>query len=170
MCRTLRGLLLAGTCLTVAACDALAPVVRYTDELTDSSTGRTVFVRGPAQVFGLVGFIAGVPIEIVALPGTYIYYRVRKSQETSPEPDPVTIFLFPSFWLWRAAALLATPFDLLEFAVYRGWLPPKTLTADERRNLEDRIDAETLPRHPVQPVYPKPRPSDGRDDRSTPPR
>ncbi len=55
--RRAAGILVLAALLTTTACDQLAPIVRYTDELTNEHTGRTPFVRYPAQSFGFVGFI-----------------------------------------------------------------------------------------------------------------
>lgn len=139
---------------SATACDQLAPVVRYTDELTNENTGRTPFVRYPAQGFGFVGFIGGIPFDLIALPATYTFYEMNKSLPPGQATDSVTIFLFPSFVLWRSAILLAAPLDALEFAVYRAFLPPKTMNPFEQEDLENRLDRETLPRHPVEPLYP----------------
>lgn len=126
-------------------------VVRYTDELVDSRTGRTLFVRTPATFGGVVGFLAGIPVDIVALPVTYPVYKAQDEGTV----DPLSIFLFPSFVLWRAGVLIGTPFDVLEFLVYRMWLPEDTLNAEERERLELQIDEDTLPNHPVEWVYPR---------------
>ncbi len=158
--------LLLATLLTATACDQLAPVVRYTDELTNEHTGRTSFVRGPAEVFGFIGFIGGIPFDLVALPATYIFYEMNKTLPPGQATDSVTIFLFPSFVMWRGAILLAAPLDVVEFAFYRAFLPTKTLNPFEQEDLENRIDRETLPRHPVVPVYPVVKRSDPADSGS----
>ena len=150
------GSVLGAALLTITACDQLAPVVRYTDELTNPSTGRTALVRAPAEVFGFIGFVGGVPFDILALPATYTYYKLNQSLPPGQATDAVTIFLLPSFVLWRSAVLFAAPLDALEFIGYRVWLPPTTLNYEEQEDLENRIDRETLPRHPVEPLYPKP--------------
>jgi hypothetical protein len=140
------------------ACDQLAPVVRYTDELTNEHTGRTPFVRYPAQGLGFVGFIGGIPFDLIALPATYTFYEMNKNLPPGQATDSVTIFLFPSFVLWRSAILLAAPLDAIEFACYRAFLPRKTPNPFEQEDLENRLDRETLPRHPVEPLYPVHRP------------
>ncbi|MEE9126943.1 MAG: hypothetical protein V3U11_07365 [Planctomycetota bacterium] len=150
------GSVLGAALLTITACDQLAPVVRYTDELTNPDTGRTALVRAPAEVFGFIGFVGGIPFDILALPATYTYYKLNQSLPPGQATDAVTIFLFPSFVLWRSAVLFAAPLDALEFLAYRAYLPPATLNYEEQEDLENRLDRETLPRHPVEPLYPKP--------------
>jgi len=145
------------------ACDQLAPVVRYTDELTSENTGRTALVRVPAEAFGFVGFIGGIPLDLVALPATYVFYEMNKNLPPGQATDAVTIFLFPSFVLWRGAILMAAPLDALEFVAYRVFLPAKTLNPFEQEDLENRLDRETLPRHPVEPLYPLPERSEAAD-------
>lgn len=155
--------LLVVTLWTVTACDQLAPVVRYTDELTNEYTGRTALVRVPAEAFGMVGFVSGIPLDLVALPASYVFYEMNKNLPPGQATDAVTIFLFPSFVLWRGAILLAAPLDAIEFLCYRVFLPAKTMNPFEQEDLENRIDRETLPRHPVEPLYPVPK-SDGAAD------
>ena len=161
--RHVAGSLLLATVLTSTACDQLAPIVRYTDELTNVATGRTPLVRAPAEAFGTIGFVGGLPFDIAALPLTYTFYEMNKSLPPGQATDPVTIFLFPSFVLWRAALLLAAPLDALEFVCYRAYLPPKTLNREEQEDLEHRLDRESLPRHPVEPLYPETKRSDPTD-------
>ena len=163
--RRAAGIVLLATLLTTTACDQLAPIVRYTDELTNEHTGRTPFVRYPAQSFGFLGFIGGIPFDLIALPATYTFYEMNKSLPPGQATDSVTIFLFPSFVMWRAAILLAAPLDAVEFAFYRAFLPAKTLNPFEQEDLENRLDRETLPRHPVEPLYPAAK-RDGRADSS----
>ena len=124
--------------------------VRYTDALTDARTGRTLFVRVPASFGGVVGFVAGVPFDVVALPVSYPVY-VTQPEESR---DPLTIFLFPSFVLWRAGVLLAMPFDAVEYAFWRGWTAPAELTPENRERLERTLDDRQWESYPVEPIYP----------------
>lgn len=139
-------------CAALAGC---TEVVRYTDELTDPKYGRSWVVRGPATFFGVVGFAAGVPIDLVAFPVTWVVYRTEPKDEAR---DASSTFLFPSFLLWKAGVLLATPLDLAEFAVWRSWQPAEALTTEELERREKELDQEELRGMPVQPVYGNPPP------------
>ena len=145
------GLLLAVALLSAPSCSQL---VQYTDELTDKRTGRTLFVRAPATLGGVVGFVVGIPVDIVALPITYAVYAYQDANEPGGT-DPLSILLFPSFFLWRAGSLIAAPFDMIEFAVYRAWRSPETLTREEREEIEFYHDDHVLPTYPVTPIYPE---------------
>jgi hypothetical protein len=127
-----------------------APVVRYTNELVDGQHGRTWFTRLPAAVGGSVGFTVGVPVDIVALPLTWIVYRSQPSETR----DPLSVFLFPSFVLWRVGALIGTPFDVVEWALYRVWLSEPELSQEERDEIERQWDAREFSEYPVTPIYP----------------
>lgn len=128
--------------------------VQYTGALSDSRTGRTLFVTVPATLGGFTGFVVGLPLDVVALPISYPVYKVQESQ--APEAaDPLSTMMFPSFLLWRVGALIAVPFDAVEYAVYRAWRPADTMTADERQAFEYEKDQELLERYPVEPIYPK---------------
>jgi hypothetical protein len=129
-----------------------AQVVRYTDELVDARHGRTWFTRLPATVGGTVGFIAGVPVDVVALPLTWVVYRTQP-RETR---DPLSVFLFPSFVLWKAGALLGAPFDLVEWGVWRSWQAQPALSQEEREAIERAWDAQQYSEYPVTPIYPLP--------------
>jgi len=135
--------------LILASCSS---VLSYTEELVDEDTGRTLLVRGPANLGGTVGFVAGLPVSLAAVPVTGTIFLLR------PEDEPVdgTLLLFPSFVLWKVGALLATPFDVLEFALWRGWQETPPLSEEQRRRLEARLDRETRPQHPATPVFPPP--------------
>lgn len=147
---------LAGWLLAATLLSGCAQIVQYTDELVDRRSGRSPFVTVPAAAGGFVGFVAGIPFDLLALPITWSVYRVQKASE--PErADPLSTMLFPSFVMWRAGTLLAVPFDGLEYLAYRVWRPRQTLTAEERRARELELDEETLPRYPVVPIYPAPR-------------
>jgi len=125
---------------------ACAPVVQYTDEIVDSSTGRSWLVTVPATVGGFCGFVAGIPADIVALPVTFSMYRLQDPDNA----DPVSTLLFPSFALWRAGTLIGSPMDLVDYGLFRAWRPPATPTADEQNELEYQFDMNTLPRYPVE--------------------
>lgn len=148
----MRAAALAGVAM-LASCGTF---VRYTGELTDSRSGRTLLVTAPATLGGFVGFVAGIPVDVVALPVTYTVYAMQKSQNEL-EADPMSTMLFPSFVLWRTGTLLAVPFDILEFSLWRSWQPPPSMTAAEQAEFEYELDQQTLPRYPVEPVYPDPR-------------
>ncbi len=130
-----------------------AELVQYTDELSNEATGRTFVVTSPATLGGMVGFVIGIPADILALPVTYSVYAIQKSQD-SLTADPLSTMLFPSFFLWRAGKLVAAPFDLVEYSVYRAWRSPETLTREEREEIEFRHDEESLPSYPVRPLLP----------------
>lgn len=138
--------------LPMTACTGL---VRYTGDLTDERTGRTAFVTAPASAGGFVGFVVGVPISIAALPVSYTVYASQKAEDPSTA-DPLSTMLFPSFVLWRAGTLLGSPFDLVEFLVYRSALPADTMTEAERRQFELQLDHDTLKSYAVEPIYPAP--------------
>jgi len=135
--------------------------VEYTDDLRDPTTRRTLFVRSPATIGGVVGFAVGTPVSVAALPVTYVVYSYQKAE--SPDlADPLSTLLFPSFVLWRTVSLIAAPFDALEFLAYRAWLPPRTPTREEVEQMELEFDERSLQSYPVRPIYPLP--SDGRSD------
>lgn len=142
-------LALAASCL-LASC---AQMVEYAQDLTDRRTGRTLFVRTPATVGGFVGFGAGLPFSLLGMPLTYPIYR-HQSRQNPGQADVLSTLLWPSFVLWRAGNLVGTPFDLVEWAVWRVWREPPALTRGEREELEAEIDADILPSYPVEPIYP----------------
>lgn len=147
----------AGWLLATTLFSGCAQIVQYTDELVDRRSGRSPFVTVPAAAGGFSGFVAGIPFDVAALPVTWTIYQVQKANE--PErADPLSTMLFPSFVMWRAGTLLAVPFDGLEYLALRVWRPRQTLTAEERRAREIELDEETLPRYPVEPIYPAPAP------------
>jgi len=135
----------------LALCSGCA-VVRYTDALVDPRTGRTLATRMPAMLGGTVGFIIGVPADVLALPVTYGVY-VTQDQDTR---DPLSIFLFPSFVLWRLGTLLGAPIDLVEWGVWRAWQGDQALTPEERERRETELDEFPYPVCPVTPIYPRP--------------
>jgi hypothetical protein len=142
---------LAAAALALAGC---AQFLEYTGELTDDRTGRTLFVTVPATIGGFAGFVVGIPVDVVALPITATVYAMERAQ------DPVNAnflrtAIVPSFVLMRLGTLLAVPFDAVEWAAYRAWLPPSTLNEQEQAEYELQLDEETLPQYPVTPIYPR---------------
>ncbi len=130
-----------------------ASVVQYTDELRDERTGRSVVVRSTAAAGGAVGLVAGLPVSLAAVPVTYVVYLTEKAR--SPlRADPLSILLFPSFVLWRAGSLLAAPFDLVEWALFRAGADDLTPTAEEQERIELEHDERVLQSYPVEPIYP----------------
>ena len=137
--------------LVLFAC-ACAPVVRYTNELVDGRHGRTWFTRLPSTIGGTLGFAAGVPVDVVALPVTFVVYRAQPKETR----DPLSVFLFPSFVLWKVGALVGAPFDAVEWGLYRAWRPRVPVTQEEREAIERQWDAREFAEYPVTPIYPVP--------------
>lgn len=129
---------------------ACAQVVHYTDQITDARYGRAWFTRLPATVGGTVGFVLGVPVDILAIPVSTVVYR-SQARETR---DPLSVFLFPSFVLWKACALFGAPFDLVEWVAWRSWQPARTASQEEREAIERVWDKAGWSEYPVQPIYP----------------
>jgi hypothetical protein len=150
----LRVLRRAWSLLPLAIAASCTQVVRYTDELVDARYGRTWFTRLPATVGGTTGFAVGLPIDVVALPLSWVIYR-SQPKETR---DPLSSFLFPSFVLWKAGALLGAPFDLVEWGVWRSWQPAVPITQEEREAIERAWDAREYSEYPVTPIHPAPDP------------
>lgn len=140
--------------LGLPACNS---VVQYTDELVDARHGRTLFTRLPATIGATAGFAAGVPVDVVAAPLAWVYYQ---SQPPATR-DALSVFLFPSFVLWKAGALVGAPFDAVEWAAWRSWQPAVPITQEERERIEREWDAQEYTDYPVTPVYPLPRPLAG---------
>lgn len=145
-------LLLLLAVLPVAGCSQF---VQYTDELNDARTGRSAWVTTPASIGRFLGFLAGVPIDVLALPVTYVAYRVQKSDDPI-RADALSTMLFPSFVLGRVGTLAAVPFDSVEYLVHRGWIDETPMTQAQRAEFEDLLDRDTLPQYPVEAVYPLP--------------
>ena len=142
------------TCaLAMLALGACGQLVRYTDELVDRSTGRSLLVRTPATFGGVVGFVAGIPFDILGLPISYPMYLAQKDNETMAA-DPLSTLLFPSFVMWRAGTLVAVPLDAVEYLAHRAWLPPQTPTKEEQERYEVEQDELTLPVYPVRRIFP----------------
>lgn len=129
---------------------ACAPVVHYTDQITDARFGRSWFTRLPATVGGTIGFVLGVPVDILAIPVSTVVYR-SQARETR---DPLSVFLFPSFALWKACALFGAPFDVVEWVAWRSWQPERTANQEEREAIERVWDKAGWSEYPVRPIYP----------------
>lgn len=144
--------------LVLGALPALSgctPVVRYADALVDDRYGRTWFTRLPATLGGTAGFAIGIPVDIVALLPLWLVYR-SQPQETR---DPLSVFLFPSFVLWKVGVLLGAPFDLVEWGTYRAWRAEPQLTQQEREAIEREWDSRGYySEYPVTPIHPLPPP------------
>ena len=143
----------AGTAALALFAAGCGPLVQYSDELVEPRTGRSEFVIWPATAGGVIGFVVGIPIDVVAFPFTWGVYRLQKAGNPN-DADLVSTALFPSFVLWRAGAIvLGTPFDAIEYGFYRAWLPADAMNRDAREALELELDDSTLPLHPVVPIY-----------------
>lgn len=138
---------------TVALLGGCSTAVRYSDDLVSAKSGRTLFTRAPAAIGGIVGFLVGVPLDVVALPATYLVY---KSQPAATR-DPLSTFLFPSFVLWRVGTLFAAPVDAVEWGVWRWWQPEESLTPEEQERIEAELDAlhQQWTDYPVEWIHPR---------------
>ena len=137
--------------IPVLAAGGCTQVVRYTDELVDARYGRTLVTRLPATVGATTGFAVGIPVDILVSPVAWVFYR-SQPKETR---DPISVFLFPSFVLWKAGALLGAGFDLVEWAVWRSWQPAVPITQEEREAIERAWDTSSeFTEYPVTPFYP----------------
>jgi hypothetical protein len=155
--RHARRCLLAAVLATALAAPGCAPVVRYTNALT-SDPERTAFTRLPATFGGAVGFVAGFPVDVAAfVPAWFVY--TSQPRETR---DPLSVFLFPSFVLWKVGVLFGVPFDGVEWLVYRWWQPERVLTQEEREAIERDWDTrEYFTEYPVTPIHPPAPAGDG---------
>ncbi len=108
-------ILVAFLLLSLSSCSFL---VNYTDRLVDPGTGRTPIVTWPARFGWGLGFVAGLPLDLVGAPLSYGVYKAGDSQD----PGYLFYFLFPSLVTSQVGTLiLGAPFDLLEFLTYRWW-------------------------------------------------
>lgn len=146
----LAGLLLLGS-------SACAPFVQYSDQLWAGREERSQFVQVPSRVGGgLVGALVGIPSAIVASPFTYGLYLVEKEQAPLRADLPSTLGA-PAFFFWRlGTVVLGTPFDTVEYAVWRAWQDPPTPTRAEREKIEREIDREHFVSYEVEIIYPDP--------------
>jgi len=135
----------------LALCSGCA-LVRYTDALVEPRSGRTLATRMPAMFGGTVGFIVGVPVDVLALPVTYGVYATQDELTR----DALSIFLFPSVVLLRVGMLLGAPIDLVEWGVWRAWQGDEALTPEERERREAELDEFPYPVCPVTTIYPRP--------------
>ena len=74
---------LAALLPTLGGCTSL---VGYTNDLVDSKSGRTWFVRAPAGIGGTLGFVLGIPVDVVASPVSWAIYR-SQPKETHNRAD-----------------------------------------------------------------------------------
>ncbi len=110
--------------------------MEYSDQLIDESSGRSPVVTKTASLGGIVGFVLGVPLDILGLPITYVVYTVQKDEEEEGV-DPLSTILFPSFVLWRTGVLvMGTPFDVLEYGFYRAWVRPAASRSSDPEETE----------------------------------
>jgi hypothetical protein len=146
-------LIRAAALATALALTGCTSVVRYTDALIEGRDGRTWFTRAPATIAGGVGFVAGVPIDVLTLVPAWFVYRAQPEAQR----DPLSVFLFPSFVLWKVGALVGAPFDLVEWAAWRAWQPRAPLTQQERDAIEQEWDRrEAFSEYPVEAIHPRP--------------
>jgi hypothetical protein len=135
-----------------AGCAGCSQLVRYTDDLVDARSGRSLFTRTPATAGGAVGLVAGLPVDLVALPVTYAVY----ASQDPLKRDALSTFLFPSFVLQHVGQLIGAPFDVIEWGAYRAWQDPETLTKEEVERREAELDVVDYSVFPVTPVYGRP--------------
>lgn len=133
----------AGALACLLGLGSCSTLIEYSDALVDNSTGRSNFVTKPASFVGVLGFVAGIPFDVVGLPVSYVVYQSQKSGEEEGV-DPLSTLLFPSFVLWRAGVLIiGAPLDLLEYAFYRAWTrDPSDADEGKRRDLERELDEQ----------------------------
>lgn len=148
------GSTLSSLLFVTAVSGGCSQFVQYTDEISNSRTGRTAFVTTPTTLGGSVGFLVGLPADLALLPLTYPFYLYQKSRDPLVAADPISTLLFPSFVCWRAGKLLGAPFDLVEFVAYRAWRDEQTMSRAEREAIEVGHDEQALPTYPVEPIYP----------------
>lgn len=146
--------------MLLGATAGCTPVVRYTDDLVSDHAGRTWFTQVPATVGGSVGFVLGLPVDLLVSPALLAVY-LSQPKETR---DPVSVFLFPSFVLLKVGLLVGAPFDAVEWAFYRAWLPERPLTQQERDAIEREWDTlQFFTEFPVTPIHPAPAPETAPD-------
>ena len=151
----------AGALTILAAALALAgctSVVRYGDGLVDAGTGRSLFTRLPATVGGTAGFVVGLPVDVLVFAPAWVYYQ-SLPRETR---DPVSVFLFSSFVLWKVGVLVGAPFDAVESALWRPRRAATDVSGAQREAIEREWDARgAFPVYPVTPIVPPPDEPDG---------
>ena len=127
-----------------------SPLVGYTNDLVDYRSGRTWFTRAPAGIGGTLGFVVGVPVDVVVAPVAWAVYRAQP-RETR---DVMSVFLFPSFVLWKVGTLMGSPFDAIEWVLWRSW-HERAMTPEEREAIERAWDEKEYSEYPVEAVYPR---------------
>ena len=75
MKRGLPALLLASLALGSSGCE----LVVYSDNLVNDNR-HSSFVTKPASVMGVLGFVVGLPLDILAFPVTYAVYATQKAR------------------------------------------------------------------------------------------
>ena len=137
---------------------ACTSVVRYSDGLVDPQAGRSLFTRLPASIGATTGFALGIPIDVVALPVSWVVYR-SQPRETR---EVASVFLFPSFVLWKVGVLFGAPFDAIEWSLWRSRSPATGMSDAQREAIEREWDARgAFPVYPVTPIVPGPGGPDG---------
>jgi hypothetical protein len=148
--------------LSLFLCAGCAQTVSYADSIRTGKGGRSLFVRAPANFGEATGFIAGLPVSLVALPVTLPIHEIEKERDPL-RADRVSTVLFPSWGLSKLmCAAIGGPFDLLEYGAWRAWTGGATRTEAEQEAIERVIDADLHPRYPVEVLYP---PAAADDDR-----
>jgi hypothetical protein len=147
--RVLRALLLS----SVALCSAGCELIVYSDNLVNENR-HSGFVTKPASVVGLIGFVVGLPLDILALPITYTVYSSQKARYPDTA-DPLSTLLFPSFVLWRTGVILVgAPLDLIEFVAWRAWTSPPEEEEPGKRGTGFGIQPVEDAREPVPETRP----------------
>lgn len=135
-----------------------ASVVRYGDGLVDAGSGRSLFTRLPATIGGTAGFVVGLPVDVVVAVPAWIYYQSLPRESR----DPVSVFLFSSFVLWKVGVLFGAPFDAVESALWRRRRNATDMPEPQREAIEREWDARgAFPVYPVTPIVPSVAPPDG---------
>ena len=131
--------------LLLPSCGAFGALGDYGDNLVDPRTGRSPVVTWPAKFGFGAGFLAGLPLCLVGSPVTYPVHRLT----SEPEESYLFSFLRPSLVAGVAGTIIfGTPFDLLEFGLYRSWSGgegemPRPEREEEERPGEGPVPKET---------------------------
>lgn len=142
-----RGAAVLAGCAALCGC---AGVVRYTDALVEPRYGRTWCTRVPAAVGGTLGFTLGLPLDLLGVPVSAVVY----ANQPPATREPLSVFLLPSWVLWKVGLLLGAPFDALEWAVYRAYRRDPGLGSVEREAIERAYDEAGWRQYPVTPIHP----------------
>ena len=125
-------------------------------------TAEAAFFRRLVSDEELVGFVVGLPVDVLAFVPAWVYYQ-SLPRETR---DPVSVFLFSSFVLWKVGVLVGAPFDVVEAALWRPRRAAADVSESQREAIEREWDARgAFPVYPVTPIVPPP---DGADGASAP--